>query len=294
MILKKWIPSLLLLILALLASPAFSSGYGPRVKDSWDDQFHRQIGEWVKEISLQGGPFSSWKGAKQEITALGPGLRTWLVMLENKDQKVGYMVVGENEKGGFLLLEYGTEGSILFSDALLSSYDLPMKGVKKKIYRGLSSYYLIESEGETKTYDAKTLEEIPPEWSGPEERDRPYSLMEEEFSSLKKITGSKLDKRSEWEEAFPVEAILKPRSPIKNPSELMVKKAYLELSIWDGMIHLLLPVVGVHLWDDKTYYVAVDQEGYRFLPLLPEKKETEAKEEPSVSIQMLFTISSGS
>lgn len=288
---KKWIAMLLFLLVLFSITPISAGLQAPEKKEKWETRFERQVDLWMKEITAQQGGFSAWKEATKRIEPLGPNSRSWLVLLLQKGEEVGYMVVGEDESGAFLLLEYGLGGTSLFSDRIFSTY-VPGVNHPEKVYRGLSSYYFVR-KGRGGVYDGKSFEAIPPEWSTEQDRNRPLSLDGLELSP-ERINRSFLKKRSEWEEAFPVEAILKQRKKLKAPEEVMQKAVYLETAIWNRHIHLLLPVVGLQRWDKKTYYIAVDQEGYRFLPLLTHQEKREGHAEPSVSLDQLFTIASDS
>lgn len=290
---KKWFP-LLLLILLMLPFPHESSGKS--MDENWEDKFSRQTTAWIEELIQKGGVFTTWKDGKISKDPLGPNSRTWLVTIRKGDENVGYLVVGEDEQGRFLLLEYGTDGNNLFDDEMLSSFYPDTKAMKKeKIYQGISSYFLVKGSGGEKVFDAKTTESIPEEWSGIEVRTPIYDLRNLGTPlSPKEMTQSSIAERKGMEEAFPIEAILKKRRKVDDPKEIILNHTYLDIRIWHGKIHLLLPVVGLHRWDEEIYYIALDQEGYRFLPLFPKRKETDGKFIPTVSLENLFTVANDS
>ncbi|WP_028986983.1 hypothetical protein [Thermicanus aegyptius] len=290
---KKWFP-LPLLFMFLLLFPQESSGNS--LNEHWEETFTRQTHAWIEELIQKGGVFSSWRDGKISKEPLGPNSRTWLVTIRKGESKVGYLVIGEDDQGHFLLLEYGTDGNSLFDEDTLSSYYPDTKATKKeKIYQGISSYFLVKGNGEERVFDAKTTEAIPEEWSGMEVRtptDDLHNLGPP--LSPKEMTQSSVAERKEMEGAFPIEAILKKRRKVDEPKEIILNHTYLDIRIRHGKIHLLLPVVGFHRWDQEIYYIALDQEGYRFLPLFPKGKETDGKFVPTVSLENLFTVANDS
>ncbi|MFF2482832.1 hypothetical protein [Paenibacillus sp. NPDC058071] len=72
---------------------------------------------WIAEIAKQPG-FKAWRGAQPEITALGPGTHSWLVLVKQPTGAViGYIVVqAVQEGGGYAIEEYGL-GQYLYDEA---------------------------------------------------------------------------------------------------------------------------------------------------------------------------------
>lgn len=69
---------------------------------------------WRDALAKQAA-FQDWKHATYAIYPVGPGLHSWLVLLSNHDQEVGYMIISATEDQTFVLSEYGSGTHPLFS-----------------------------------------------------------------------------------------------------------------------------------------------------------------------------------
>ncbi|MEI7028090.1 hypothetical protein [Paenibacillus sp. y28] len=122
---------------------------------------------WVKEVARTSG-FEGWLEAGWTTYPLGPGTHGWVAIFEKDGQELGYFIIHATEIGGFLLGEYGTGSSPLFSEATLnhnvSLYGLHVnKEVQpQKIYMDpLQTVWQLEGTEETHYLDAVTGELLP-------------------------------------------------------------------------------------------------------------------------------------
>lgn len=262
-------------------------------EENWEQLFNKQIKAWINELSQNDPLFSSWSKSTYTTEALGPNSKQWLVTLFIKDRRVGYMIIAEQEEKPhrFLLMEYGVDEISLFEPKLIEAYYPEISRMAKeiaKIYRGLASHFLIKTEDQEIAVDAKTGEVIPNEF---------YHKQNEGISRLGSLQPIHLKESyskplSDLSEAFPIEAITKKTAALKNLSQIKTHNAYLSTTTWDGKIRLLLPIAGWHQWNDEITYIAVEQEGYRFLPVV-KIKQTDGSD-PSVCMEEIIVVESDS
>lgn len=79
----------------------------------------KQVQHFVDELAMQ-PHFAKWKQASLEITPIGPGMHGWLVLVKQKRETVGYLIVHATEEGGYRLGEYGTGSHPLFDEQTLA------------------------------------------------------------------------------------------------------------------------------------------------------------------------------
>jgi hypothetical protein len=121
---------------------------------------------YVNELAQQPS-FDSWKGAKLDISPLGPGTHSWLVIVKQSGDNVGYLVIQATEAGGYKLGEYGIGSRPLFSAQTLS-FSVKQLGTTrtKKVVEQLYSHPLltawkITADGQTTIADAASGELLP-------------------------------------------------------------------------------------------------------------------------------------
>lgn len=257
---------------------------------NWDNKFSEQINVWITQLSQKDPLFSNWKQSEWKSQSLGPNSKQWLITLYKKKETVGYLVVGQDDKEQLVLFEYGLDGINLFEPGLLNYYHSDkVKRAKsiKLVYQGLSSFFHIELKNEEIIIDGKTGEQIPQEFI--------YNKKNQTIDLAPKKVGNQLvnfysKPLSSWDEAFPVEAIIKKTLPLSDLTQIQHRNAYLKSAIWNDHINLLLPIVGWHQWSEDETFIAVEQEGYRFLPL-SKRKETDGTN-PTVSLDRIIVMES--
>jgi hypothetical protein len=121
---------------------------------------------YVNELAEQPS-FDNWKGAKLDISPLGPGTHSWLVIVKQSGESVGYLVIQAKEDGGYKLGEYGIGSRPLFSAQTLS-FSVKQLGETrtKKVVEPLYSHPLltawkITADGLTTIADAASGELLP-------------------------------------------------------------------------------------------------------------------------------------
>lgn len=87
----------------------------PTNSESASDPLSIAIDQYIQTLQVEEG-FAQWHGAVWTRYPLGPGVRGWIIILEQQNEEVGYLVVYPKEDGdGFILGEYGTGNYALFS-----------------------------------------------------------------------------------------------------------------------------------------------------------------------------------
>ncbi|MFD0962184.1 hypothetical protein [Paenibacillus chungangensis] len=62
---------------------------------------------WVDRLADSGTAYENWRESSMQITPLGPGTHSWLVVLTKDEETVGYMIIHAVPEGGYELGEYG-------------------------------------------------------------------------------------------------------------------------------------------------------------------------------------------
>jgi hypothetical protein len=83
------------------------------------EPLQQQAQRWVDELAASPS-FAAWKKSSLVISPIGPGTHSWLVLVKQNHDTVGYLVVNAVEAGGFQLGEYGTSNHPLFDEQTLS------------------------------------------------------------------------------------------------------------------------------------------------------------------------------
>ncbi|WP_307469312.1 hypothetical protein [Paenibacillus harenae] len=122
---RKLLASVALIGLPLYSLSGFSNGYSLIGMEearadaanssvtTVTDEITGQAHAFAKQIAAQ-PQFAGWENAELTITALGPGMHSWLVLVKKQKTIIGYMVLNATEAGGFQLGEYGISSEPLF------------------------------------------------------------------------------------------------------------------------------------------------------------------------------------
>ncbi|GGG22085.1 hypothetical protein [Paenibacillus abyssi] len=300
---RKWIPiyaAAVLLFTSLHPVYAARNEHPPAIKSalSADNGLKQQVDLWVNELSKQ-PPFEDWKSAEYHISALGPGTHGWLITFTADNAPLGYMVVHAKPEGGYQLGEYGYGKEPLFTlqplyssmvqlELIPSTYPkrLPQNNNHNPLFE-LEQMYLspllavwkVTMRQEQKTvhyFDAKTGEYLPiseKEWDKADQSVK--KTIHAEISSKKPaspistIVAKQLNPAFDVYERFPW--LTKP--PIKgnviNEVSLLLeqrKKVWYSAEPYGKTVRYVWPVIGYQQWDDGRLYIAVAQEGARFIP----------------------------
>ncbi|WP_314000798.1 hypothetical protein [uncultured Paenibacillus sp.] len=286
---RKWLPYFAALLLLLCAAPSIydtASANGSEVPADLD----AQIDVWAAALSRKPG-FQALPQAERRISALGPGTHGWLVTFHAAERSVGYMIIHAVETGGYRLSEYGAAGHP-FSPAVLrqglANLETP-PAIGKKPFRAERLYihsmlaaWRISFPGQERPavyMDAYNGEELPIS----DEQWRAAVLQAEK--SRAKAGPSASPGRSQKAVARALEIssfdpyerlpwLTKQPLKLKGPSgdKLLQsklkagKQLRLAAEKFDGQWLSVLPVVGLHEWDNGESYVAVDDRVARYTP----------------------------
>ncbi|WP_202076656.1 hypothetical protein [Caldalkalibacillus salinus] len=113
------------------------------VQGPWEDRFEQQVKEWIDQIAHQDEQFTSWKQANWDSYPMGPGSRQWVVLLVNKGQEVGYLIVGQadDDHHEFVLMEYGQQ----YQQSLQGWLEEPYESSGPILYAGLFWGYEVDN-----------------------------------------------------------------------------------------------------------------------------------------------------
>lgn len=224
---------------------------------------------WVDELSNQ-PDFANWKEAELTISPLGPGTHSWLMLIQHsKLGNIGYMVIHSDDKGGYVLGEYGlgSDDSLqylssnryqlryydplhmvvsqqvnktnqYFEPFSLEQYDISSKhliaakvSAQKQIRHGLVFSHALLTGYEYQTYFA------------------PYDVMPW-------LTTTALN--SDFENDTSIENLIEFGSQLRYTS-----------SIWSDQIETIYSVTGYHEWELFDLYIELQQDDEnlkRFIP----------------------------
>lgn len=238
----------------------------------------RTAGErWHSTLSADPA-FQSLRAADDlSVEPLDTGGALWRVLFTQAASPVGYLIVCAAKDGDLRLMEYGVGGIPLFDRRLLpdptdtANIDRP-----RPVYRGIASAFVTPGEGRQAT-EAKTGEPLPSTALTPGPSDPHAGICE--CGALQKATvtpDARLVRiavrpyRPE-DEAVPVAAVIRGSTPLKAAEALFSPdQTFLVLSKrpWTDDVNVLRNVLGAHRFSGGETYVAVAEEGLRFLPLL--------------------------
>lgn len=243
-------------------------------KPSWDQLFEKNIHEWMDNISKHDSQFREWRQAKTEIHTLGANQHQWLVSLSRSGKQVGYMVIGEvmsskQTKAPILvLLEYGVGEFILFDDTFA-----PKQVSAEPVYDGFGSYWRIGQNDTLHYVDAKTGERYPSTTQPdpfmmstvkPDELasdgtrlTKTHTLLQTEVNPFDQIGWLPLPDENQHSSPISWQQLLQ---------ETEKKLVILNVSLFRDEVMAPFTVGSIHLWNDKTAYVGVWDEGLRFVP----------------------------
>ncbi|XEC93040.1 hypothetical protein AB6A23_16850 [Paenibacillus tarimensis] len=291
---RRWIP---VCTAAIILIASLGSAHAARIESITisADGLKEQVTRWVDELSNQPS-FENWKEASIDISALGPGTHGWYVNIVNGGQAVGYMIVNARSDGGFTLGEYGLGVEPMFAarplhrslvqlELIPSSYfklapadqkQNPMFTAERLYLSPLHSVWKVtlvkQKQNKVHYFDAKTGEYLPindSQWTAAREQSE-LITSDETAAELSFIQTSQTNKSFDPYERFPWLT----QAPIQGELLQVLKTALnRQHKIWfssepyDESTRYVWPVIGYHIWDNNQMFIAVEQEGSRFIPL---------------------------
>ncbi|MDO7905974.1 hypothetical protein Q5741_06015 [Paenibacillus sp. JX-17] len=79
----------------------------------------RQLAERMIRTLVDQPDFACWKEASAAYYPLGPGLHSWLVLLNCQEAPSGYLIITAVPDGGYVVSQYGTGPEVPYSQAVL-------------------------------------------------------------------------------------------------------------------------------------------------------------------------------
>lgn len=224
---------------------------------------------WAAELANQ-PDFANWKKAELSVSPLGPGTHSWLILINDKKLGlIGYMIVHSDDKGGYILGEYGigsadslqylaaNKNNIRYYDPLhmvaiqqvkknkqyfepfsLEQYDLTAHHLVKaqaaaaqQIRHGLNYSHALLTGYEYETYFA------------------PYDVMPW-------LTTTSLN--SEFEDCTSIKNLIEYGSQLRYTS-----------SIWNDQIEAIYSITGYHEWELFDLYIELQQDDEHLKRYIP-------------------------
>jgi hypothetical protein len=259
------------------------------------------VKDWISALTKEAA-FDAWKTAKWESLPVGPGTHSWLIILRKEQLEVGYMIVGAMEDGKhYKLLEYGLGPQPLFSlntlyqslmqQALidpfvsLTAFMQDVKWTKKRFYvstlenfwqitHGTEIYYLDAKSGELLLDPIDPFDQ-PAQSSSSSDHNGQSAFGE--VTNLKSGPSSDQLKESIVTSSYdPFEKLSwitgKPLAIHSLTDLKLALQAHSEITFMSKLYHqkLIHPfaVIGYQLWSGGQTYIALDDEGARYIPLV--------------------------
>lgn len=243
-----------------------------------------QAQSWVDELAVQ-PQFAAWKLASLHISPIGPGTHSWLVLVKQSKNTVGYLVVHAVEQGGYQLGEYGTSSHPLFDEQTLSrslkQLELfqPASKTEALYVHPLLAAWKVTANQETYYTDAASGEVLPVQtkgWLAASSSSTNLKAEQKQVSDnarlFKHVTLPSFDPYAKlpWLTKAPLQV------SNSSYSALFVKinsKEQLRYTaeLFDGQMLYVWSVVGYNKWDTGHIYVALeageDGSGRRYIPL---------------------------
>lgn len=248
------------------------------------EPLQEQVQSWVDELVVQ-PQFAAWKLASLHISPIGPGTHSWLVLVKQSENTVGYLVVHAVEQGGYQLGEYGTGSSPLFDDQTLTrslkQLELLQPAAKTEaLYvNPLLAAWKVTSGQDTYYTDAASGEVLPVQSKGWLAASSLANLKAEQMQITENASLLKYVTLPSFDPFAKLPWLTKAPLPLNNSSysTLFVKinsKEQLRYTaeLFDGQMLYVWSVVGYNKWDTGQIYVALeageDGSDRRYIPLL--------------------------
>ncbi|GLX68164.1 hypothetical protein [Paenibacillus glycanilyticus] len=118
---RKWIRNAAMAAIIassfLVAVPTLQAVPAPSSPVIQDNELQSTVRGWMNELAKL-PEFKAWNTAEFTVAPLGPGTHSWIAIVKQQEQSIGYLVIHAKENGGLVLGEYGT-GEYLFDQTTL-------------------------------------------------------------------------------------------------------------------------------------------------------------------------------
>lgn len=226
-----------------------------KVEHQWEDKFHQQVQGWIKQISAREPNFNTWEAAKWESFPFGPGSKQWIILILDKGEEIGYLIIGE-ENGELLLIEYGKSEGAVLSQAVEKEELAEEDFIYSGLLWGKNENNIVVDLITNEAYEHVPIDLVSPYWSG------------ETVKSLQ------LNQRLSVEEGK--DAILFYKQLTANQETEVTQfegsHSYFFQTELLPKVTALYNVIGIHYWDwnpvtkDQTgLFIGLSDEGIRFL-----------------------------
>jgi hypothetical protein len=274
----------------LTALVLYSGGLKPQpataaaIPVTTNQPLEQQAQQWVDELASQ-PHFAKWKLASLSISPIGPGTHSWLVLVKQNNDTVGYLVVNAVKNGGYQLGEYGTSSHPLFDEQTLSRSIKQLEllqpaDITEALYvHPLLAAWKVTANQQTYYTDAASGELLPVEskdWLAASST----SLINAERMQapanaklLKHVSLPSFDRyaRLPWLTKEPLQVGISAYSSLFAKINSKEQLRY-TAELFEGQMLYVWSVVGYNKWDSGHLYIALeageDGSGRRYIPLL--------------------------
>jgi hypothetical protein len=285
-----WIP---LFIFSLLGSADYTPVPLNKIPQDVSESTNLKsaVKDWITALTNEAG-FEAWKKAKWESLPVGPGTHNWLIDIRKDNLEVGYLIVGAMEDGKhYKLLEYGTGPQPLFSYNTLyqsmmqqglidhsltfAAFSMDDSWLKERfIISALEKFWRVSHGSEVYYLDGKSAELL---LNGIDPFKFPTQLLETSASPdiLTDLTSSQLKESNVSPSYDPFEKLSwvngTPLKIVSFDDLKLALQAHPQLTFMSklyqaNVIHPFT-LIGYQLWNENQLYIALDDEGARYLPL---------------------------
>lgn len=252
--------------------------------------FDGTVNQWITELSEQ-DEFTDWQSStvQWDRQPLGPGLHGWIVIITDRGQELGYLVVTVDPEGNYHLSEYGHGEYPLFSEQTLyrslvqhelidsslsfEQFLADSHMTRERIYlsplqniwlftTGDESYQIDAKTGDLMSIDAQILDQIMKQEAGDHSWTAPTADTQQLQQSVRLPA---------FDPYYDLGWILKPSSTIRDLQQLQASLNSGQLltfvtDLYDDTVVYALSVTGYHQWNAGDPFISIDQDGTRFIP----------------------------
>jgi hypothetical protein len=252
--------------------------------------FAGTVNQWITELSKQ-KEFADWQSTtlQWDRQPLGPGLHGWIVIITDRGQELGYLVVSVDPDGNYRLSEYGHGEYPLFSENTLYrslvQHELIDSSIsfeqfladshmtRERIYlsplqniwlftTGKESYQIDAKTGDLMSIDTQILEQIMKQETANHSWTAPTADTQQLQQSVQ---------LPPFDPYFDLSWIIKPPSTIKDLQQLQASLNSGQLltfvtDLYDDTVLYAFSVTGYHQWNAGDPFISIDQDGTRFIP----------------------------
>jgi len=225
--------------------------------------------QWHEQL-MQQPSFSHWKNASLTISSLGPGTHGWLVLLKQKNEVVGYMIIHAVEQGGYALSEYGTGDP--------ASLQILAEHSDQLIYAGPfhSIIPVSEEKNDAIAYiEPFLLEDFPIQKSDVEAASKQHTQIGQGaskqpalFTGIDSVTYFSPYDVMPWLTTEPLNYSFEDDTSVEVMIELGSQLRYTTES-WNNLVFSVYSITGYHEWNEFDLYLALQSENDQLTRYIP-------------------------